>query len=171
MNSIDLVIIIPIVIGFILGMFKGLIKELASLLAIILGIYGAKLFSPSVSKVLVQSFDFSLRIAQPVAYIVVFVAIAIVLLFIASSLDKLFDSIALGGLNKFLGGLFGGLKYALIMSVLMIVFNVLDSKFNFVNPETKADSFLHKPIMNLAPKLWEEVKTREILPQKNKKEE
>jgi len=166
MNSIDLVIIIPIVIGFILGMFKGLIKELASFLAIILGIYGAKFFSPWVSNVLVQSFDFSQKIAQPVAYIIVFVAISIVLLFIASSLDKLFDSISLGGLNKFLGGLFGGLKYALIISVLMIVFNVLDTKFNFVNPDTKTDSFLYKPIMNLVPKLWEEVKTRDIFPQK-----
>ena len=151
-------------------MFKGLIKELASLLAIVLGIFGAKFFSPWVANVLVKSFDFSLRISQPVAYIIVFVAIVIALLFIASSLDKLFDLIALGGVNNILGGLFGGLKYALIISVLMIVFNVIDSAFNFVKPETKINSFLYKPIMNLAPKLWEEAKTSEILPQKNKKE-
>jgi len=34
MNSLDLIIIIPIAAGFIFGLFKGLIKELTSLAAI-----------------------------------------------------------------------------------------------------------------------------------------
>lgn len=170
MNSLDLIIIIPIAAGFIFGLFKGLIKELTSLAAIFLGIYGAKLFSPRVAGILINSFEVSEKTALPVAYLLLFIAIAVALLIAAKALDKLFDSIALGGLNKFLGGIFGGLKYALIISVLLNVFNVIDNKFNIMNPETKTDSFAFKPIINLVPKLWDEAKNQQLIPKKDEPE-
>ena len=43
MNTLDLVILIPIAVGFVFGLFKGLIKELTSLAAIFLGIYAANI--------------------------------------------------------------------------------------------------------------------------------
>ncbi len=63
---------------------------------------------------------------------------------------------SLGGLNKLLGGFFGGLKYALIVSVLLNVFDAIDSKFPIVEPETKSNSFGYKPMLKLAPALWDE---------------
>ena len=158
MNSLDLIIIIPIAIGFVFGLFKGLVKELTSLAAIFLGIYGAKLFSPWLADLLIKSFDFSARTARPLAYLILFIAIAIALLILAKSLDKLFDSVSLGGLNKFMGGVFGALKYALIISVIINVFDVIDTKFSIVNPETKTSSIVYNPMLKLAPKLWDEAK-------------
>ena len=67
MNSLDLFILIPIIAGFTFGLFKGLVKELTSLAAVVLGIYGAKFFSPWLVAVLVKSFDFSVKTAQPTA--------------------------------------------------------------------------------------------------------
>ena len=66
---------------------------------------------------------------------------------------------SLGGLNKFFGGLFGALKYALILSVLINVFNVVDDKFSIINPTTKSASFAYKPVLDLGPALWEEAKS------------
>ncbi|MDD3078717.1 MAG: CvpA family protein [Paludibacter sp.] len=173
MSTLDLIIIIPIAIGFVFGLFKGLIKELTSLAAIFLGIFGAKLFSPAVSTFFMKHFSFSEKIAVPVAYLVVFIIIAIILLLVARSVDKLFDSISLGGLNKFLGGLFGGIKYALILSILLNIFNAIDSKFSLVNPEMKTESFAYEHILKLAPTLWEEVKKQNVVtdynPQNNEK--
>lgn len=168
MNSLDLIIIIPIAAGFVFGLFKGLIKELTSLAAIFLGIYGAKFFSPWLSDVLIKSFDFSAKTARPFAYLILFIAIAIALLILAKSLDKLFDSVSLGGLNKFMGGVFGGLKYALIISILINVFDVIDSKFSIISPETKSTSFAYQPMLKLAPKLWDEAKS---ISDKNKEED
>jgi len=71
----------------------------------------------------------------------------------------MFDSIALGGLNKFLGGLFAALKYALIVSVLLNVFNAMDAKFTMIKPKTKLESVGYKPLMSLAPVLWDETRT------------
>lgn len=163
MNTLDLIILIPIVLGFIFGLFKGLIRELASLAAIILGIYGAKLFAPITSSFLIHHLAFSPKTALPISYLILFVVIAIILLLIAKSLDKFFDSIALGGLNKLFGGIFAALKYALIVSILLNIFDALDSKFPIVKAKTKSESIGYKPIISLAPTLWEETKKNKVI--------
>lgn len=155
MNSLDLYLLIPIALGFIFGLFKGLIKELASLVAIVLGVYGAKLLAPKISNIFVLSFDFSHKTALPLSYLFVFIAVAILLLMLTRMLDKMFDSISLGGLNKMLGGFFGALKYAIIISVLLNVFDAIDSRFSILKIETKENSIAYNPLMKLAPVLWE----------------
>jgi len=158
MHTLDLFLLIPIVLGFVFGLFKGLIRELTSLAAIVLGIYGAKLFSPFISGFLIHKMDFSARTAQPLSYLLVFIAIALGLLMLANMLDKAFDSMSLGGVNKFLGGLFGALKYALIVSVLLNVFDSLDSKVPLIKEKTKTESIGYKPLLKLGPTLWAETK-------------
>jgi membrane protein required for colicin V production len=158
MNTLDLLIIIPIAAGFVFGLFKGLIKELTSIAAILLGIYGAKLLAPAVSRLLIDSFEFSAKTAKPLAYLILFVIIAIVLLIVANMIDKVFSSLSLGGLNKLLGGIFGGLKFALIVSILLNAVHALDSQFSILTPETKANSIGYEPLKKLAPTLWDETK-------------
>jgi membrane protein required for colicin V production len=167
MHTLDLTLLIPIVLGFVFGLFKGLIKELTSLAAILLGIYGAKLFAPAIAGLLIHKFAFSDKTALPTAYFLLFVAIALGLLLIANMLDKVFDSMSLGGLNKFLGGLFGALKYALIVSVLLNVFDSLDSRFALIKPKTKEESIGYKPLLNFGPKLWDEAKKNKADEDKN----
>ena len=156
MNSIDISILIIIGAGFVFGLFKGLVRELASLAAIVLGIYGAKLFSSLLVPLFINVLGVSEKVAQPLSYVVLFVAIAVALLVLARTVDKVFDAVSLGGLNKFLGGLFGALKYALVISVLINVFEPLNQKFRFMNEERKFTSVTYQPLLNLAPELWEE---------------
>ncbi|MDO9152188.1 MAG: CvpA family protein [Paludibacter sp.] len=158
MNSLDLIILVPIAIGFVMGIFKGLIKELISLAAIVLGIYGAKLLSSWFAGVLENLINISPKTAQPIAFLLLFIAIAVVMLILARLLDKLLSAISLGGLNKFLGGVFGAFKYALIVSVLLNVFDVLHTKFGIVNKETVENSVTYKPLLKVAPQLWDEAK-------------
>ncbi len=161
MNSLDAFILIPIAIGFIFGLFRGLVKEVASLAAIVIGIYGAKLFSPLVSDWLMQSLDLSPKVAIPAAYMLAFIILAVVLLLAAHLLDKLFSSMALGGINKLLGGVFGALKYALIVSVVLNVADALDSRFAFLNKESREKSISFEPVLKLAPKLWDETQKQD----------
>lgn len=158
MNSLDLFILVPVAIGFVVGIFKGLIKELISLAAIVLGILGAKLLSPWFAGILEKALNISPKTAQPIAFLLLFIAIAVVMLLLAHLLDKLFSAISLGGLNKFLGGVFGALKYALIVSVLLNVFDVLHTKFGIVSVETVENSLTYKHVLKVAPQLWEEAK-------------
>ena len=158
MSILDIFIIIPIVLGLVFGLSKGLIKELFSLVAIVFGVLGARLFEPQVSQLLLSAFDMQVGAARAVAYLILFVAIAVTLLFVANLLDKLFSAIALGGLNKLLGAMLGVLKMALIVSVLLNVFDTINQKYEFVSEETKTKSFTYKPMLNFAPKMWSETK-------------
>lgn len=158
MNNIDIIILIAIAVGFVLGLFRGLIKELIAIAAIFIGIYGAKFLSPWLSEILVNSFSFTTKSAQPIAYITIFVGIVLILLFIAHLLEKLFDAVSLGGVNRFLGGLFGGIKYLLVASVLLNVFDALQQKFEFISPETVQNSRFYQPVLKVAPELWQEIR-------------
>ena len=163
MNKLDMMLLLPIGLGFTSGLFKGLIREITSLGAIVLGVFGAKWLAPFVSELLVEIFHLSPKMALPMAYLLLFIGIAIALLMVAKSLEKVFESMSLGGLNKLFGGIFGALKSALIVSVLLIFFNAIDSHFSILTTETKDNSISYKPLLKLAPTLWKEAKSKQIL--------
>lgn len=56
------------------------------------------------------------------------------------------------------GGALGALKYAMIISVLMNVFDAVDTRFHLSKPEKKEASIGYVPILKLAPTLWKESK-------------
>jgi len=158
MNSLDIIIVIPLLLGFMFGLSKGFIREILSIAVIIFGIYASKWLSPIAASMLTGVFGVSETVANPLSFVVVFIAIAIALRIVAASLSKFVQSISLGGLNKLFGGIFGALKYALLLSLLANIFQVMDSKMGILKPEMRSESLLYKPIMNLAPQLWNEVK-------------
>jgi membrane protein required for colicin V production len=69
------------------------------------------------------------------------------------ALTKLANFAALGVINKILGALFGGLKIALILSVLLLVFDRFNSTLSVVSEEELEASILYKPVGKLAPKI------------------
>lgn len=154
----DLLILVPVCIGFVIGLFKGFIKEIASLSAIFLGILGAKIFAPLLVSLLQVSGGFQARTALPLSWLILFVIIGIAMLLLARSLEKLFDSLSLGSFNKLLGGIFGALKYALVISVMLVVVDAVDSHFSIIGQDTKSKSLFYKPMTKLAPMLWDQAK-------------
>ena len=158
MNTFDLFILIPIALGLIFGLFKGFVKEVVSLAAVVLAIIAAEMLSDSIKPLIAGFFDFSDKMAKTVSYILIFTLTILAALLISRLTDKLLSSISLGWLNSLLGGVFGALKIAIVVSVLMNVYDALDSKFGFANPEKKEASLSYYTILKLAPSLWEEAK-------------
>jgi len=54
--------------------------------------------------------------------------------------------VSLGWLNKLGGGAFGLLKFALILSILLNAFAMLNSHLKLVEPKTLTDSYLYTPV-------------------------
>lgn len=158
MSKIDLFIALPLCVGFITGLFKGFLKEITSLAAIFIGIYVAKLFASFFAGIFNVMFGLSEHTALVMAWVILFLVIATILFLLTRSLEKLFSSMSLGWFNKLLGGLFGALKYALVLSVILVVVDAVDSHFSFIAKDTKSSSLLYRPIVKLAPALWDEAK-------------
>jgi membrane protein required for colicin V production len=70
---------------------------------------------------------------------------------LARFLDKVMSAVALGGINKIAGAVFGVAKFAFILSVLLIILNYIDAQVQFMPKEKTEDSVLYKPIANFAP--------------------
>ncbi|MFT4683443.1 MAG: membrane protein required for colicin V production [Urechidicola sp.] len=154
MNTFDIILTALLLFGFIRGLLKGLFVELASLLSLIVGVYGAIHFSYFIGDFLKDSVDWDERYISIVAFAVTFIVIVIVISLLGKLFTKIANFAALGILNKLLGGVFGAVKIGLILSVLLIVFDKLNSTIPFVNKENTEDSVLYEPVKGLAPMIF-----------------
>ncbi|WP_298779275.1 CvpA family protein [uncultured Polaribacter sp.] len=155
MNIFDIVILVLLILSFVRGIMKGLFAEVASLVAVIIGIYAAINYSFYIENYLVgTSFNWSSQTNKIVSFAVTFLVVVILIIIIGKILTKIADVAALGLINKFLGGLFGALKTALILSVVFIFFGRINNTIPFISQETLDESLFYKPIKQIAPTLF-----------------
>lgn len=154
MAVIDIILAALLLYGFVRGLFKGLFVELASLVSLVAGVYGAIHFSYFVGDFLKDSVNWDEKYIAIVAFAITFIVIVLVISLLGKLFTKIADFASLGILNKLLGGVFGALKIGLILSVLLIVFDKLNSTIPFVSEEATQDSILYKPVKELAPMVF-----------------
>lgn len=158
MNYIDIILAIPLVWAVYRGFTKGFVIEIASLIAMVLGVYGAIHFSYFISNIL----NLHSTYAPLISFAITFLLIVIVIFLFAKMLEKSINLLALGFLNKLAGAVFGMLKIAFIISVLLIFINKLDSKISIIPEETRKESLLYPPISAFAPLIIPKLNFEEI---------
>ena len=154
MNWIDAIIVIILILAAVSGFINGFVKEVASLLALILGIWGAIKFSSFTAEKLYDYFDLTGKYVGIMAFIITFILIVIAIHFLGMLVDKLMKAIALGFVNRLVGIVFGVLKSVLIMSVIFVVLNAVDSHRHFLPKDKIEKSFLYNPISDIAPAIF-----------------
>ncbi len=154
MNTVDLVFAILFLWAAYRGYTKGFIVQLATLAALLLGILGAVMFSDFTSSLIIKKFEVSGNYLPIISFAVTFIVIVIAVHLLAKMLNKLVDAIALGIVNRLLGVLFSVLKIAFIASIILVLINKVDNKYNFIPDDTKENSIFYKPLSNFAPKIF-----------------
>jgi len=153
MTTIDVVILVLIVYGIIKGAFKGLLVELASILALYLGSYGAIRFSNYASTLLSQTLDWSEGSINIFSFVITFLVIALSIIIAAKGITKIVNIMSLGIINKLLGAIFGGIKIAFIISILILMLNNFNLMKLFVSNEGIKNSIFYKRIETIAPEV------------------
>lgn len=154
MNVFDIIILIILLFGFSRGLMKGLFVEVASLVALIGGVYGAIHFSYFAGDYLEESVTWSEKSISLTAFAITFIIIVIIVGMLGKVLTKLADMAALGLINKILGGVFGLLKFGLILSVLFIFFDRMNKTITFVEEETIEESMFYETVKSIAPAIF-----------------
>lgn len=154
MSTFDIIIAAVLLYGFIKGIKEGLFVEAASLIGLIAGVYGAIHFSYIVADYLKTRIDWQEKYITIVAFALTFAIIVIVISLAGKFLTKIADFAYLGWFNKIAGGIFGALKWALIFSVILMVFDKFNNSITFLSNENKAKSALYEPVKNLASTLF-----------------
>lgn len=157
MHALDIIIIILLGFGLVKGFFKGLFVELASLIGLVAGVYGAYYFSDYCANFLREHFNWNENYLQISAFAVTFLLILLSIIVAGKALTKLADFAALGLLNKFLGGLFGLLKMAVVIGVLIMLFALINSNLAVVEDKTLQASIFYDPIKAIASNIFPDV--------------
>ncbi len=152
MNYFDIVVGIILIVALIKGYRNGLIIELASLAALVLGVLGAIKFSGLTEQWLTEYV--SGNYVGIIAFIITFAAIVIGVHLLAKAIEKFVEAVALGFINRLFGAIFSVTKYAFILSILMAIFASFDRTFNLIPEETRASSYLYKPLSEFAPNVF-----------------
>ena len=154
MNYLDIFIVCVLVFGFFRGFIKGLIMELSSLFAIVLGAYGSLKFSDLTLNWVSLNFssqienidDNYLKIAS---FAFTFLIIIVFVSIIGKGLTRVVKMVSLGLINKTLGGLFGAIKYVLVLSFFFVFFENLNSTLFLIDESFFESTLLYEPIMEI----------------------
>ena len=167
MVIIDIILGALILFGIIRGFFKGLFVEIASLLALVLGIYGAIHFSNYAATFLETRTEWAENNINITAFAITFVVIVLAIILAGKALTKLANFAMLGILNKLFGALFGGIKLALLLSILLIVFEKFNKTFIFTDEKTIEESLLYEPVKSIAPMIFPNIINENLLEEKS----
>lgn len=166
MNYLDIIMGSLILFGAVKGFFKGFIIEAASIIALIAGILGALLFASTVGDLLSTYFKFDTIPPNGIIFALIFIVIIISINLLAKLLTKVIKMAALGLINRIFGTLFGGLKFAIVLSAMLLLLDQFSFLFQYFDTIILEESILYEPIKSLGEILFEWLLDRkELLPQ------
>lgn len=140
MNIFDVIILIILLYGLIKGFIKGFIIEVAGIIALILGVTGSFKFA-SILEVYLNSYvDWSPKTIQITSFIILFIIIIYAVSLLAKMITKTLKIIALGMINRIFGGIFGLLKWCVILSSLVLVSQEINEIITLIPDKTLKDS-------------------------------
>ena len=154
MNYIDLVLGILLLLAAIQGFRNGLIIELASLAALILGIWGGIKFSDYTAAFITKHTGYHSEYLSTIAFVVTFILIVILIHIMGKMLDTVVKAVFLGFLNRLAGIIFGVLKTAVILSIILLLFDGIDENVHILPAQQKAESKIYTPMKQLVPTLF-----------------
>ncbi|MDP5158253.1 MAG: CvpA family protein [Flaviramulus sp.] len=159
MGVIDIVLGGLILFGLVRGFMKGLFVEVASLVALFAGVYGAIHFSNFAAEFLENKTEWNEKTINITAFAITFIIIVLAIALAGKALTKLADFAALGIINKLIGGVFGALKIVIVLSVILNVFDKMNTTITFIDDAHTENSLLYKPIKSLVPLIFPSILT------------
>ena len=106
---------------FVTGLRRGLIRQVLEVLGLVAAFIGAFYLAHHLAGWLEGRFDISYRIALVIAATALFTGIVIAFHFIGLGLQKLFKMTVLGWFDRIMGGVFGALKGAMLVSLILVI--------------------------------------------------
>jgi membrane protein required for colicin V production len=149
-SYLDLILLIPIGWAIWKGWQNGFVIEVFSALSIFVGIYLGIHLSDWMSAFLREKFDIQSDNLPIISFLVILILVVVGLFFLSRLITK---SVKAGGgetWNKVGGAVFSLTKFLLTLSVLFILFNSLDAKYDLMSEEQKKKSYFYEPIYNFS---------------------
>ncbi len=145
---IDIAYFILIVIACYKGLRKGFIIAVFSVLGFIIGIAAALKLSAVVAVKLAAHVG-AAKWLPAVSFLIVFLAAAFIVNFVGKIIQKTFETVMLGWINR----LAGVAIFVLLFSIIYSVFLFYAAQLHFLNAATISNSVVYPYLQPLAPKI------------------
>lgn len=150
MNYIDMTVAGSVAVGMIIGLRKGLIREVAGMVALAIGIVGARLIAPQLTPWIGENLGATPEWSRLIAWTACFFGLGYGINLLARFMTRTLGMMALGGVNKLLGAIFGGIKYILLFSVLFNLIALASEHVRVPGEEMREQSILYHPVKQVA---------------------
>ena len=154
--SVDIILLLCLGWGAYKGFRKGFIIQSFVILALVLAIWGGFAFTGMLEPFMQRHFKITDTVCYIVSFIIVFSLILILVYTSGYLVSKVVHAVSLGMINRLSGAAFGLLANALILSVLILLFDRVNEKKKFIEPETLEKTYLYHPVGKVAPAIFPE---------------
>lgn len=147
-SYLDLFLLIPIALAIWRGWKNGFVMEIFSALALFVGLYASVRLSDWMAGIMRNTMGIEGDHVPITSFVLVFVLVCIGIFFLGKLITK---HVSNGGAERWnqIGGAFFALtKTLLFLSIVFILFNIADSKYNVLSEQQKQKSYLYEPIYN-----------------------
>jgi membrane protein required for colicin V production len=147
---IDIIFFIAMGLAIYKGLSKGFIVAICSVLGFIIGIAAALKLSTTVAAKITEHTE-ATKWMPMLAFILVFIATAFIVNMIGKLVQKTFETVMLGWLNR----IAGVLLYCFLYSIIFSVFLFYAVQLHFIKPETTNASIIYPYAQIVGPKVIE----------------
>lgn len=158
MNYLDFIIAVPLIWGAYKGWQRGIIFEIAMLIGIVLGLYLAFKVSSLFEGIVSKMVDASGSTLHMITFFIVFIAVVLIMVLFAKFLEGILKIGKINSINQVAGAVFGMLKFALVVSVVLSVFRPVDIQLGLLSAKTKSESWLYQPVVSVSQYLFPALK-------------
>lgn len=150
MTTIDILILVIIAGGLGRGFMMGAVRQVTGLLGVILAFALAVQTMRPAGEAIVHSLGLADSLVPVLGFITVFAVVQVVFFLLGQIVEHVIDALSLSPVNRLLGGLVGGFKASLLLSVAFLLF----SHVNLPAEQTRNRSMLYEPVAQVLPRTW-----------------
>lgn len=154
MNYLDIIIGIFLLWGLVNGFRKGLVIELSTLIALVLAVWGGIHLSHFVASWLTDSWGWESDYLGIISFGITFIGIVLLVVFVGKLVTRLLKMVALNIFNRFLGGIFGVVKYAFVLGIVLYLIEPINRELKLIPDDKREESILYNPLFELSLKVF-----------------
>jgi len=158
MGWIDLVIGILLILNIVSGLKNGFFEEIGTFAGLIAGICAGIALKDEVALFLLNHTSTSAPWVNITGFLLPFLLVFLFFVILAKVFSHFFKAISMGWVNRIAGGVFCFFKGALILSVLLNLYEMVDKDRSIIGLERTESSLLYKPIVKVAPIIFPSLK-------------
>lgn len=153
MQTLDIVIALPLLFFCYKGAVNGIIKEILNIVGLVLAVFLTFNYMDAFGAFITPYFEENPEYTPYVSGILLFLGTLITFGILATVAKKFLEAVKLGFLNRLAGALFGVIKAAIFVSAILLLF----SGFKIPSEESIEKSLLYEYVIKAGPLAYETV--------------